>query len=111
MDSAHGVAWLAGIDLIVAVRLLGLAGMSGVIVCALLWYARTRPAAGRLVPAGVGVCFFALAAPIAVWSIGGLEQPLHAALLALAIVLCDQPAASRNAGRRSSASRPRLRWV
>ncbi|UCE25778.1 MAG: hypothetical protein JSU74_06990, partial [Candidatus Zixiibacteriota bacterium] len=42
------------------------------------------PVASRI----FGALTLALAAPIAVWSIGGLEQPLAACLLAWAIVMC-----------------------
>jgi arabinofuranosyltransferase len=69
-----------GIDLIDAVRILGLAGMGGAIV-ALAWAFRS-PAATL----GGGL-FFALSGPIAVWAIGGLEQPFVAAGLAWTLAL------------------------
>lgn len=69
-----------GIDLIDAVRILGLAGMGGAIV-AVAWAFRS-PAATL----GGGL-FFALSGPIAVWAIGGLEQPFVAAGLAWTLAL------------------------
>ncbi len=71
-----------GIDGVVTVRLLGILSMIGVIFSILFTYRRNSR----------GVCivvllFAVLSAPIAVWTIGGLEQPLVAFLLALSIPL------------------------
>ena len=76
-----------GLDLILAARLLGLACLAGVLAL-LTWRSgkgSERPAWQHLLP---GLLLFALAAPVAAWAIGGLEQPLVALLLALAIPLC-----------------------
>ncbi len=103
-----------GLDLIVASRLLGLVGMAAAIV-ALAWAHRPVSAGGAselasndlaasgpgwsepdatppvgwsaLLPLIVGVFALALSGPMAVWVIGGLEQPMIAGLLAWAIVV------------------------
>lgn len=75
---------LAGIDLVHATRVLGFASSLVVMLALACTYSREQRAARFLVP-GVALSFVALAAPIAVWAIGGLEQPLYGALLAIAI--------------------------
>lgn len=81
-----------GVDSIFAARLLGLLGM-GAAVFAVAWaYGRARgdaaaPDVWRLVPAAVPVVAMALSGPLAVWLVGGLEQPFVAALLAWALAL------------------------
>ncbi len=75
-----------GFNLITAARTLGVLGM-GATVAAVVIAARPgrlRDSAGALA-GGLGL---AVAGPVAVWAIGGLEQPLLAALLAWATVLC-----------------------
>ncbi len=79
---------LFNVDLIMSARILGIIGMVVVMLSALLWYARTYTLKQIWLPLAVGLLFFCLAAPTAVWAIGGLEQPLYAALLAIAIPLC-----------------------
>jgi hypothetical protein len=83
-----------GADLIAAARGLGLAGVTATLVA--IWCVYARPADG---PASwfattVGGLFLALSAPLAVWAVGGLEQPLVAALVAascpLAFSLADR---------------------
>lgn len=69
------------LDWVTAARLLGLAGMS-LVVGTLCLHDRRRAA---LVGAAVAVVFFSLAAPNAIWAIGGLEQPLLAGALALSL--------------------------
>ncbi len=76
-----------GVDLIHAARLLGVGCFAVVFFC--LYLAsddRRRPFGASLF---VSV-LLALTGPIAVWSIGGLEQPLCAALLAIALMLCTR---------------------
>src|SRR4051812_46629589 len=68
-----------GLDLIDAARALGFVALSAVLVIVAAW-------AGRAWPALVSGVALALCAPIAVWTIGGLEQPLVAVLLAWAIL-------------------------
>lgn len=74
------------IDLIDAARILGLL-CNGLVVAALAFrYAASS--LSKALPMLAGSATFVLAAPIAIWTIGGLEQPLVAALLAWAIALC-----------------------
>lgn len=76
-----------GVDLIVAARLLGVACTASVSVAAVCWYLRRQPARAVALPLTLGVLFFSCSGPIAAWTIGGLEQPLFAALIAAAIPL------------------------
>lgn len=75
------------VDLIEAVRILGVLGMGSVGVSALWWYIGRGHKTGIGLSLIVGLGFFALAGPIAVWTIGGMEQPLLAALIGVAIPL------------------------
>jgi arabinofuranosyltransferase len=83
-----------GVDLIDAARLLGV--LSTVIVMfSLAWWNFRRATSPLLwaqtwLPAIVGLSFLAFAQPMAVWSIGGLEQPLLCALLAISLPLSFQ---------------------
>ncbi|HKP04029.1 MAG TPA: hypothetical protein VJU77_11815 [Chthoniobacterales bacterium] len=79
---------VVGVDLINAARVLGIGCSILVIVSLLAWPPRNR--ASRQVPwlpLVTGLLFYCLAAPTAVWAIGGLEQPLYACLLAAALPL------------------------
>ena len=76
---------LSGLDLIAAARLLGLISMGGVIGAVSYWYLHRRRAQTNYLSVAAGIFFFCLAAPVAVWAIGGLEQPLYAAFVALSI--------------------------
>jgi hypothetical protein len=73
-----------GVDPIAAARILGALG-GALAVAAILraWPART---AREVLPGAAGALVVALAAPIGVWTLGGLEQPLVAACLAWASV-------------------------
>jgi hypothetical protein len=73
------VLGLFKIDLIVAARVLGV--LSTFVVFAVVFRYSLRAGSGVL-PATFGLGFLALSGPVAVWAIGGLEQPLVAALLA-----------------------------
>src|SRR5439155_19394637 len=75
----------AGIDLVAAARLLGFAG-SAAAIAAVAWAFPTVAAGGAL-PAAAGALALALASPVAVWTIGGLESPLVAGLLAWSVAL------------------------
>jgi hypothetical protein len=75
-----------GVDLVVAARLLGLLGMTATLLAVV--FAHAPPSARAALPAVIASCGLALTGPVAVWSIGGMEQPLLAALLAWGIVLC-----------------------
>jgi hypothetical protein len=78
------VLGLAGIDLIDATRVLGFACSILMMLSLACTYSQGKGTARFLAPA-LALGFVALAAPMAVWAIGGLEQPLYAALLAIAI--------------------------
>ncbi|MEZ6015975.1 MAG: hypothetical protein R3F49_12725 [Planctomycetota bacterium] len=86
-----------GMNLIVAARLLGVAATVAVILACARLALRLRgpfdgaPAAGRAAIATFGAgALFAASGTVAVWAIGGLEQPLVAALLAWSIVLASK---------------------
>ncbi|HZI18073.1 MAG TPA: hypothetical protein VEY09_05700 [Pyrinomonadaceae bacterium] len=79
-----GLGWL-GLDLVEAVRLLGY-GCGGATLAALAYAHRPRDLRGSL-PLVAALLFVALSAPFAVWTVGGMEQPLVAALLAWGVVL------------------------
>lgn len=76
-----------GIDLIVAARTLGLLGMTAVLFALSYGYTRRYPLYEIWFPLTVALLFLVLGGPIAVWAIGGLEQPLYGALLATAVAL------------------------
>jgi hypothetical protein len=88
-----------GLDLIVAARVLGLVG-STIGLSAILRVGRCTASTAALPAVAAGLAF-ALSGPVAVWSVGGLEQPLIAASLGLALVLllpivdAPDPGASR----------------
>lgn len=75
-----------GLDLIQAARGLGLL-FSCAAISLFVWHVLRRGDAERDSAAlALSGCFFALAAPVAVWSVGGLEQPLVALSLAVVVV-------------------------
>ncbi|MHC4363554.1 MAG: hypothetical protein ACYSTZ_12060, partial [Planctomycetota bacterium] len=87
-----------GVDLLAAARALGLVGMTAVLIALLYRY---RVAAWRdLWPLLIGVAFFVTAGPTGVWVVGGLEQPLVAALLAWGMVMLFKAADSHPMNRR-----------
>lgn len=73
-----GLGIEAGIEPILAARILGMACGAGAVVAV----ARTSEGLPALSAIAVALC-----GPIAVWSIGGLEQPMVAFFLALALML------------------------
>lgn len=89
---AAALLHLLGMDSILAVRLLGFLGM-GAAILALAWSQRhafqseTLPFPRAALPAAAGVAAMALSGPLAVWLVGGLEQPFVAGLLAWALAL------------------------
>jgi arabinofuranosyltransferase len=83
--SSAVLGW-AGIDFIAAVRLLGFVAM-GATLAAIL-YAHPPRTMKAALPFLLALLFVPLSGPMAVWTIGGMEQPLVAALLAWAVVLC-----------------------
>lgn len=74
-----------GLDLIDAARLLGYAFMAGAL--AAFPYAHPARSFRDSLPTLGAMLFVALSGSFAVWTIGGLEQPLLACLLAWAVVL------------------------
>jgi arabinofuranosyltransferase len=88
---------LAGGDLIVAARVLGVAATAAVVAALLFAFWPRRPR--ELVAPAAAALVLAACAPVAVWAIGGLEEPLVAGLLAwslaLALPLADASAPAR----------------
>lgn len=75
-----------GIDLILAVRILGIAGsVAAVLAVASRSEADRADSLTAGFAAGVAALALAASGPLAVWTVGGLEQPLLAALLAWAL--------------------------
>ena len=74
-----------GLDLVLAARVLGFLGTMGAIA-AVVWMHRA-PTFREALPGFAGGMAIALAGPIVVWTVGGLEQSLLAGFLAWAIAL------------------------
>jgi len=74
---------VTGIDLIAAARVLGLTGAAATLL--LVARAAARGHAGSRLPGVAAALALAACGPLAVWAVGGLEQPLLAALLAWAL--------------------------
>ena len=74
-----------GLDLVWAARMLGLLGTAAAIA-AISWVHRAGTLREAL-PGLAGSMAFALCGPVVVWTVGGLEQPLLAGLLAWAMAL------------------------
>jgi hypothetical protein len=75
-----------GIDLIDAARIVGFAATSAAI-CAVVYAYRPSRLTDTL-PSLVGTLTIALSGSVAAWTVGGLEQPLLAGMLAWGIALC-----------------------
>jgi arabinofuranosyltransferase len=73
-----------GMRLDVAAQALGIASTAAAMTAVAAQAYRDYPAKVRFVCALMGTMALALSAPVAVWSLGGLEQPLLAALLSWA---------------------------
>jgi arabinofuranosyltransferase len=73
-----------GMNLETAAHLLGIGSTVAAIAAVAAQVYRDFPAKVRFVSALIGCLALSLSAPIAAWSLGGLEQPLLAALLAWA---------------------------
>ena len=82
--ASAATARLTSLDLIGAARLLGIVGMAGAMLALLALDRRIETR--RLPVRGLAAIAFAASPPVAIWAIGGLEQPLLAALLALGLV-------------------------
>jgi hypothetical protein len=89
-----------GLDLLVAVRLLGLAATLSLIAVVLM-FPRTESLASFLVVT-VTVAFLPLNASAAVWAIGGLELPLTTVLLISVLLLISRDIDDGTARKRST---------
>jgi hypothetical protein len=78
------LGWI-GFDLIISVRVLGYVCMVGVLGA--MFYRYNPRNTNSILPYFAASLFLVLSSPIAVWTIGGLEQPLVAFLLSCGIVL------------------------
>lgn len=76
---------LFGIDLIVSVRLLGF--LSVVLIPVIFFYDRIFKQGKTINDLWLGAIFYSFSAPIIVWAIGGLEQPLLMLLFAFSLFL------------------------
>jgi hypothetical protein len=85
-----------GMNLITATRVLGFA--CTLLGLGVIGYAYRRYFHYNWIATGTGLLFMALAGPIAVWAIGGMEQPLVLLLLVLGLLLTfratEEPKAS-----------------
>ena len=79
------VPGMLGVDLIDAVRIIGILCMAIIMASMLYWYLSKHNFRDTWFSLLIGLLFLSLGAPIAVWAIGGLEQPLYGALLAVSI--------------------------
>jgi arabinofuranosyltransferase len=91
-----------GIDLITAARVLGFLAMCTAPLAVLLWNRHANGGRVQWLAWLTAVSFFVLSAPIAIWVVGGLEQPLLAALLSLALPGCLLLAESRTPQRKTA---------
>ncbi|MDQ3806489.1 MAG: hypothetical protein M3416_21990, partial [Acidobacteriota bacterium] len=85
-----------GVDLIDAVRVLGFAGMGAAMAAVV--YANPPEDLKTALPTLIALLFLALSGTFAAWTIGGMEQPLVAGLLAWAVVLAYPRLEGRDAG-------------
>jgi arabinofuranosyltransferase len=99
------LAGLCGMDLVHAARMMGLLGMAAIMFALARWYVAEYPIKVAWFAVVLALLFLSLSAPIAVWAIGGLEQPLVGALLALSIPLTF--ALLQTPG----PARPRILWL
>lgn len=76
-----------GIDLVDSLRILGITGIIVIFMAIIYGYRKQDTLNNIWFPITLALLFLSLAAPIAVWAIGGLEQPLYGALLAVSIPL------------------------
>ncbi len=82
-----------GLDGVAAVRLLGILSLICFVFCVLFTYRKRITREYMIV-----LLFAVISAPLGVWAIGGLEQPLVAALLALSIPLIWRVIDKKEAG-------------
>jgi hypothetical protein len=89
------LGWL-GLDLVEAVRVLGFVCAGATLGAFLYAYPPRSPKAA--LPAASALLFLSLSGSFAAWTIGGMEQPLVAALLVWAVVLTYPLLEERGAG-------------
>ncbi|MFC2145929.1 hypothetical protein ACFLRT_01055 [Acidobacteriota bacterium] len=90
---------MLGVDLIDAARILGILGMAIIMASILYWYISKHNLRVTWFSLTIALLFLSLGAPIAVWAIGGLEQPLYGALLAVSIPLMYSVIESKKPGK------------
>jgi arabinofuranosyltransferase len=95
---ANAALGALGLDLIDAARLLGYAGMGAAL--AAFVHAHPPTSLRAALPTLVALLFLSLSGTFPVWAVGGLEQPLLAALLAWAVVLAAPRIERRGVGAR-----------
>ena len=87
-----------GLDLVLAARLLCALGTASVLAAAAWLFGRGR----GVLPPLFACLALAVCGPVAIWAVGGMEQPLVMGLVAWALVLClphlDQDAAPPRGG-------------
>jgi len=76
-----------GVELVAAARILGFLGMTVIMFAVSQTYLGRTEFRVAWLPITIALLFLSIAAPIAVWAIGGLEQPLYGALIAVSIML------------------------
>lgn len=75
------------VDLILATRAMGVACFGVVLYAVARWQLSRACPRASILTLSVALAYFVLSGPVGIWAIGGLEQPLVAALLALALPL------------------------
>jgi arabinofuranosyltransferase len=93
---ANAALGFAGVDVIDAARALGFAGMGAAL--AAFVYANPPSDWKTGAPTLVALLFLSLSGAFAAWTVGGLEQPLLAGLLAWAVVIAGPRLERRGAG-------------
>lgn len=88
-----------GIDLIDAARILGILGITIILLLMIHWYMRTHELRVIWFPLAIALLFLSASAPMGVWAIGGLEQPLCGALIAASVVLMNRVVETNGANR------------
>jgi arabinofuranosyltransferase len=76
-----------GVDLIASARILGIIGMAAALLAMVRSQDDSQSIYRKLPATAIALLFFSLAVPVAVWAIGGLEQPVIAGLLAWVFTL------------------------
>jgi len=83
------VLGMLDVELINATRILGFIGMNIIMFTLLYYYLNKEKVRVVWFPLAITLLFLSVTGPIAVWAIGGLEQPLFGALIAISILLMN----------------------